>query len=87
MKLRAVTAAIHDMAIVKRSSFTEMVERLLRLLPSDRTSRAGVRKSARSVVPIIGRGASFLFGLATENQLDALRKKIADVKLLSEVSL
>jgi hypothetical protein len=86
-RLRSIANLTRLLTASMQNSVTQSLERLYSLVPDTDEPTSNQRRKTRALFSLGGRISSYLFGTATETQVQQVRKEIADQKLMSETAL
>jgi hypothetical protein len=87
MRVRTVVRATQLLMSTMKGSILDAVNRINDLVPDIEWSPPGVRaRTGRGLVDFIGIASSYLFGTATEGDIEQIKKSIRDVETMAETT-
>jgi hypothetical protein len=87
MRMRTVVRATQLLMSTMKGSILDAANRINDLIPDIEWSPPGLRaRTGRGLVDFIGTASSYLFGTATEGDIEQIKKSIKDVETMAETT-
>ena len=86
LRINAMANATQSMLKAMKLSVRNTVDRILDLVPDINPRSPGRARTSRGLFDFIGKTQSFLFGTATEGDVESMKKLIEDVETMAETA-